>query len=52
MADRTLDFLFNHVFLPPQLPYRNDNQDATGDRALMERITELCHVFRDLSRTE
>lgn len=52
MADRTLDFLFNHVFLPPQLPYRNDNQDATGDRALMERITELCHVFRDLSRTD
>ena len=52
MGERTLDFLFNHVFLPPQLPYRNDNQDATGDRALMERITEVCDVFRDLIRPE
>ena len=51
MADHTLEFLFNHVFLPPQLPHRDD-QGGAGDRALVEHITESCQLFRDLNHTE
>lgn len=54
MADRTLEFLFNHVFLPPQLPHRDDNQqgDGRGDTALVEHVTESCQLFRDLHPTQ
>ena len=52
MADRTLDYLFNHLFFPPQLPHRDDNQNATGDVALVEILVELCHDFRELNHTE
>ena len=50
MADRTLEFLFNHVFLPPQLPHRDDRQQGggRGDESLVEQITESCQLFRDL----
>ena len=51
MADRTLDFLFNHVFLPPKLPHRDDNQKGggRGDESLVEQLTEYCRLFRDLN---
>ena len=52
MTDWTLDYLYNHLFFPPQLPHRDDNQNATGDRALVERLVELCHAFRDLNQTD
>ena len=52
MADRTLNYLFNHIFLPPQLPHRDDSQNGTGDRALIEHLTEICRVFRDLQHAE
>ena len=52
MANRTLDYLFNHVFLPPQLPHRDDSRNGTGDRALVEHLIEACHVFRDLNHTD
>lgn len=52
MADWTLDYLFNHLFFPPQLPHRDDNQNATGDIALVESLVELCHAFREMSHTE
>ena len=48
MASRTLEFVFNHVFLPPQLPHRDDHQDGAGDRALVEKLIESCKHFRDL----
>ncbi len=52
MADRTLNFLLNHVFLPPQLPHGDDNENGTGDRALVEYLIESCHLFRDRDSTE
>lgn len=52
MADRTLEYLFNHIFLPPQLPHRDDHQNGAGDRALIEHLTEYCHLFRDLNHSE
>ena len=52
MANRTLDYLFNHLFLPPQLPYRDDSQNGTGDRALVEHLIEACRLFRDLNHTD
>ena len=52
MANRTLDYLFHHVFLPPQLPHRDDSQNGTGDRALVEHLIEACRGFRDLNHTD
>lgn len=52
MANRTLDYLFDHLFFPPQLPHRDDNSNATGDVALVESLVELCHAFRELNHTE
>ncbi len=49
MVDRTLEFLFNNVFLPPQLPYRDDQQDGEGDRALVEHLIDSCYRFRGLN---
>ena len=48
MASRTLEFVFNHVFLPPQLPHRDDHQDGPGDKALVEKLIESCKHCRDL----
>ena len=52
MASRTLDFVFNHVFLPPQLPHRDDHQDGAGDKALVEKLIESCKHFRDLGHSD
>lgn len=54
MADLTLDFLFNHIFLPPQLPHGDDHQQGggRGDESLVEQITESCQLFRDLHPTQ
>lgn len=52
MMDRTLEFLFNHVFLPPQLPFRDDHQDGAGDRVLVEHLIECCRLFRDLGHAK
>lgn len=52
MANRTLDYLFNHVFLPPQLPHRDDSQNGSGDRALVEHLIETCRLCRDQSHTD
>lgn len=45
------EVLFNHVFLPPQLPHREDKQPAL-DRDLVDNLTENCRLFRDLNYTE
>ena len=52
MVEQKLEYLFNHVFLPSQLPPRDDKQDGAGDRALVEHLIESCHLFRDLNDTE
>ena len=52
MGKRTLDFLFNHVFLPPQLPHCDDHQNGAGDGALGEHLIDFCRLFRDLNDTE
>ena len=54
MADRNLEFLFNHVFLPPQLPHHDDRQEGggRGDESLVEQITKSCQRFRDLHPTQ
>ena len=52
MANRTLDYLFNHLFLPPQLPVGDDSQSGTGDRALVEHLIKACRLFRDLNHTD
>ena len=52
MANRTLDYLYNHVFLPPQLPHHDDCQNGTGDRFLVEHLIEACRRFRDLNHAD
>lgn len=47
MADRTLDYLFNHIFLPIRVPHADDYNDGTGDRALMDHLTKCALLFRD-----
>ena len=52
MADQTLEYLFNHVFLPPQLPQREDSRNTAGEVALIDRLIETCRLFRDQDSTE
>ena len=52
MADQTLEFLFNHVFLPPQLPQREDSRTSSGEVALLDRLVESCRLFREQDSTE
>ena len=52
MADRDLEFLFNHIFLPPRVPYSSESQNGAGERALGDRIAQLGRHFRDLSDTQ
>ena len=52
MADRTHEYIFNHVFLPPQLPHRDDYQNGAGDRALVKHLIVSCRLFRDLHLDE
>ena len=45
-------YLFNHVFLPPQLPHRDDDRDGAGERALLAHLIECCQNFRDLNHPQ
>ena len=47
MANASLEFLFNHVFLPPRVPHADDTQDGKGDNILMDRLTYLVELFRE-----
>ena len=52
MEDPTLVYLFNHVFLPPQLPHCDDSKNGNGERALVQRLIDSCHLFRDQISSE
>lgn len=47
MADRALDYLFHHLFLPPRVPHTSDNQ-LLGDRAILEQLVQSAAQFRDI----
>jgi hypothetical protein len=51
MADRALDYLFHHVFLPPRVPHTSDAY-LLGDRALLERLVQSAAQFRDLNDSQ
>jgi hypothetical protein len=44
--DPELQFLFNHVFLPPKLPNKNDQQSKTNLLSLAEAIEKASRLFR------
>lgn len=46
MGEPRLDYLFHHVFLPAQLPSRNDTQSGQGDQALVDLLLESIEAFR------
>ena len=52
MANEILGFLFNHVFLPAQLPHHDDIKNGNGDKALVDYLTASCHRFRDLDSSD
>ena len=56
MAPHLTKFQFSHlspgIFLPPQLPHRDDHQDGAGDRALVEKLIESCKHFRYLGHSD
>ena len=47
MADRNLDYIFNHVFLPAHVPQANDQGNGSGDRALLDLLLRSAPIFRD-----
>jgi len=51
MADPTLDYNFNHVFLPTRVPQADDHGNGSGDRALVEYLTKSAALFRDANDT-
>ena len=51
MADRALDYLYHHVFLPPRVPHTSDNF-LLGNRALIERLIDSATKFRDLNDSQ
>ncbi|KAL8991444.1 MAG: hypothetical protein Q9169_007868, partial [Polycauliona sp. 2 TL-2023] len=46
MADTRLNYLFNHIFLPAQVPQRSDNANGHGDQALVNALLESIDTFR------
>lgn len=52
MADPTLDYLFNHIFLPSRLPHANDQGTGSGDRALADLVSQSASDFRELNGTQ
>lgn len=47
MANQTLDYLFNHMFLPVRVPYGDDHGNGSGDRALIDYVKKSAELFRD-----
>ena len=50
--DRTLDYLFNHIFLPRRLPHSSDSNYAAGDQTLIEHLARCARKFRGLNLPE
>lgn len=48
MASKDLDYLYHHIFLPSHLPYFDDSENGSGDRALVNRLIQLAQQYRDL----
>ena len=42
-----LDYLYHHIFFPPQVPHYDDQKGGAGDRALLDRLIQLAPLFRD-----
>ena len=42
---RELDFIVNHVFLPPKLPQKDDS-DATKSTSLIEELLTALRLFQ------
>ena len=49
MADKEVVYLFNHVFLPSQVPQSDDRVTGAGNQALVERLIKYCHQYYKLS---
>ena len=47
MENPELDYLYHHVFLPPQLPQSSDVQYGQGDQALLDRLLESVAAIRE-----
>ena len=47
MDNPELDYLYHHVFLPPQLPQSSDVHNGQGDRALLDRLLESVATIRE-----
>ncbi|KAL8832894.1 MAG: hypothetical protein Q9170_004696, partial [Blastenia crenularia] len=47
MSNSLEEYLFNHVFLPAQVPACSDTQSGQGDRALVEVLLQSIDAFRE-----
>ena len=51
MDSDDLNYLINHLFLPPQLPQEDDSSTA-GTRALLHHVADSAYAFQDTLRQQ
>ena len=42
-----MDFLVNHIFLPPKLPQEADDPNAGNERILIEQLKTSAEAFKE-----
>ncbi|KAJ7483148.1 hypothetical protein FB451DRAFT_100343 [Mycena latifolia] len=47
MERKTLDYIINHLFLPPKLPQEDDSKDYSLQKALLQHISACAGLFCD-----
>lgn len=50
MDNPELDYLYHHVFLPPQLPQCSDVHNGQGDQALLDSLLESVAAIREADK--
>jgi hypothetical protein len=50
MNPNLLEYLINHLFLPPKLPQREDSNELDGRNMLLSHVLESATIFEKLER--
>lgn len=45
-TDEELSYIVNHVFIPPKLPFKEEDDRRNKDSALVRFISSVAHEFR------
>ncbi|KAJ7221940.1 hypothetical protein C8J57DRAFT_1593700 [Mycena rebaudengoi] len=52
MDRENIDYMINHLFLPPKLPQEHDDPDSSKQRALAQHLSNCATIFYDRLRRE